>query len=244
MYKPIDNKDLIEIQTYELNSNYLKDPEYSEGISGFYTENINNNKILVFFNGVNISSGYYDVINSNTFIINSYPKDDQDVITYNPVPSSAVEYKFDYTGQEYIGNINYAVGQTYNIFLNGQKLINNYNYFADNRITFNGEFLTINGDYLVYTEDIIMNTSTILDTGELYIIEDNKLNSITGSNSNLIKINPDYGSNFVWLNGILQKEFEDHLFTSCNNNAIQSYVKREEKSLEIFNRENNRFNII
>jgi len=248
LYKPVDNKDFIEVQSYELFDN-LRSTTYSLGGNVYTSEtNLNNNKNLVFFNGVDIMSGYYNINNIKQFIIDPYKKDNKDNVFYKQFPLNSFEQKFDYIGQNEISGI-VTQSSGLNLFLNGQKLINNYNYhylfeynFGD--LLYYGDNLTYYGDNLTMTSYIALNNSTLLTTGEIYILEDNAVKSITGSNTGFFDLKPNYGSDMVWLNGILQKEFDDYILLSCNNDSIQEYQQKYSKEQPIYVSESYRFNAV
>ena len=246
LYKPIDNKDFIEVQSYEIFNN-LRSTSYSLGGDIYTSEtNLNDNKNLVFFNGVDIMSGYYQINDIRKLIIDPYKGDYKDNVFYKQFPSNSFEYKFDYTGQNQLLGI--TIPSTgLNLFLNGQKLINNYNYqyfyeynFGD--LLYNGDNLNYFGDNLTIAAYIGLNNSTLLTTGEIYILEDNAVQYITGSNTGFFNLKPNYGSDMVWFNGILQKEFDDYILLSCNNDVIQDYQQKPSKDQSIYISESYRFN--
>lgn len=128
--KQIDNEDIMEIQVYKNIDNTLEFPTYSPLNRIFIADDINVNKnLLMFFNGVNISSGNYTIIgNEARFIINPYAKDDTDTISYTLAQFTDTKSDtFNYTTGEdiIIGNPNNI---NFNLFLNGQKLISGLNY--------------------------------------------------------------------------------------------------------------------
>jgi hypothetical protein len=330
LYKPIDNKDYVEVQSYELFDN-LRNTTYSFGGNTYTSEtDFSGYKNMVFFNGVDIGSGYYRMQDIKKFIIDSYTKDSKDNVYYKRNISNAKEFKFEYSGQEYLSNA-FSGSIDYNVFLNGQKLIENYNF---THYPYNSAFVTgdlsvpgITGYYYksgesnlwigpTYTNpssfliksflfkdsasgwrilssaygapgfigvplysgtaseypwdsnfntayvgpasvppypDVIqnplnsriyINNDTTLATGEIYIIEDKYLVNITGSNTGFFDLKPNYGSDMIWLNGILQKEFDDYILLSCNNDSMQSYGQKEPKEGSIYNSESYRFNAI
>jgi hypothetical protein len=247
LYKPIDNKDFIEVQTYELFDN-LRSTTYSLGGNIYTSEtNLDNNKNLVFFNGVDIMSGYYQINDIKKLIIDTYKADYKDNVFYKQFPVNSFEYKFDYTGQNQVLGIS-TPSDTLNLFLNGQKLINNYNYeyvyfpYPNGNLLYNGNNLTYYGDNLTITSYIVLNNSTLLTTGEIYILEDNAVKYTTGSNTGFFDLKPNYGSDMVWFNGILQKEFDDYILLSCNNDTIQDYQQKSFKEQPIYISEFYRFN--
>jgi hypothetical protein len=128
--KQIDNQDIIDIQLYKNIDNTLEFPSYSPLNKIYIADDIHDNKnLLLFFNGVNISSGNYTIIgNEGRFIINEYQKDDQDTISYTLAQFTDTKSDtFNYTtGEDIIienpNNINF------DLFLNGQKLISGLNY--------------------------------------------------------------------------------------------------------------------
>jgi hypothetical protein len=248
LYKPIDNKDFIEVQTYQIFDN-LKSTTYSLGGDVYTSEtNLNDNKNLVFFNGVDIMSGYYQINDIKKLIVDAYKGDYKDNIFYKQFPSNSFEYKFDYTGQnQLLGIASLSTGL--NLFLNGQKLINNYNYqyfpeYPFGALLYYGDNLTYYGNNLTITSYITLNNHTLLATGEIYILEDNAIKYITGSNTGFFDLKPNYGSDMVWLNGILQKEFDDYILLSCNNDVIQDYQQKSSKEQTIYASESYRFNAI
>jgi len=257
IYKPIDNKDFIEVQSYELFDN-LRNTTYSLGGDVYTSENsLNSNKNHIFFNGIDIMSGYYQISNIKKLIIDPYKKDDKDHVSYKQFPLNTFDKIFDYSGQNHIaGTTIHSVGV--NVFLNGQKLINNYNYniipfidllFNDGNISYIGEDIscstndTIDStiEYLRYF--IRLNNDTILTSGEMYISEDNAIKYTTGSNTGFFDLKPNYGSDMMWLNGILQRQFDDYVLLSCNNNTIQDYEQKPIKNQPIYASQAYRFNI-
>jgi hypothetical protein len=161
--KQIDNEDIMEIQVYKNIDNTLEFPTYSPLNRIFIADDINDNKnLLIFFNGVNISSGNYTIIgNEGRFIINPYAKDDTDTISYTLAQFTDTKSDtFNYTtGEDIIienpNNINF------NLFLNGQKLISGLNYTSQRFIdtvlitgvtgidkdSFNGTYTRTSGAY-------------------------------------------------------------------------------------------------
>jgi hypothetical protein len=248
LYKPIDNQDFIEVQTYELFNN-LRTTTYSLGGNIYTSEtNLDNNKNLIFFNGIDIMSGYYEINDIKKLIIDPYKSDYKDNVFYKQFPSNTFEYKFDYIGQNQIFGIN-SPSTGFNLFLNGQKLINHYNYeyinFGyPNDLLYDGVNLSYLGDDLTMTSYILLNNNTLLTTGEIYILADDALKYITGSNTGFFDLKPNYGSDMVWLNGILQKEFDDYILLSCNNDVIQDYQQKSPKEQAIYEFEPYRFNAI
>jgi len=248
LYQPIDNKDFIEVQSYELFNN-LRSTSYSLGGDIYTSEtNLNNNKNLVFFNGVDTMSGYYQINDIKKLIVDPYKGDYKDNVFYKQFPSNSSEYKFDYTGQSELFGID-SPSRELNLFLNGQKLINNYNYqyfyeYNLGDLLYNGDNLNYFGDNLSIAAYIRLNNSTLLTTGEIYILEDNALKYITGSNTGFFDLKPNYGSDMIWLNGVLQKEFDDYILLSCNNDVIQDYQQKSPKEQPIYASESYRFNAI
>jgi len=256
IYKPIDNKDFIEVQSYELFDN-LKNTTYSLGGDVYTSENsLKNNKNHIFFNGIDIMSGYYQISDIKKLIIDPYKKDDKDHVSYKQFPLNTFEKRFDYSGQNYITGISLQ-STGLNVFLNGQKLINNYNYdiLASVDLLYYGDNITYYGDDISYADDaaysisaylksfIRLNNDTILTSGEMYISEDNAIKYTTGSNTGFFDLKPNYGSDMMWLNGILQKQFDDYILLSCNNNTIQDYEQKPIKDQLIYTSEAYRFNI-
>jgi hypothetical protein len=328
LYKPIDNKDYVEVQTYELFDN-LRNTTYSFGGNVYTTETeFSGNKNLVFFNGVDIMSGYYEIADIKKFIIDPYTKDSKDNIYYKKFLSTAQELKFEYTGQEYLPNFS---GSKYNVFLNGQKLSKGYDFmhypYASALVTGNLSILSSTGyyyqsgdsdlwigpkftqtfpfpsviSYFLYKDSssgwrilssnfgapefigvplysgtaseypwnsnfntnyvgpasvppypsiiqnplhsrIYIDKNIVLTTGEIYAIQDNAILNITGSNIGFFNIYPNYGSDLVWLNGILQKEFDDYILLSCNNDLIEADGQKAPKEETIYTSESYRFN--
>jgi hypothetical protein len=252
-YKPIDNKDFLEIQTYELFNN-IKNLDYSLGGDIYNSKFDLKNKNLIFFNGVDIMSGYYEIKDIKKLFINAYKKDFKDNVLYKELPNNVKEYKFSYTGQDkvFFDGMNYT---GLNLFLNGQKLINNYNYsyvsnigdlyIFDEKITYYGVGISYydltNTNYNETSRYIYINNNTLNATGEMYITEDPAVKYTTGQNE-FLNLEPNYGSDLIWLNGILQNEFEDYIFLSCNNNSIKSQEQKISKIEPIYYFEPYRFN--
>ena len=247
LYKPIDNQDFIEVQTYELFNN-LRNASYSLGGNIYTSEtNLDNNKNLVFFNGLDIMSGYYRINDIKKLIVDAYKGDYSDNIFYKQFPSNSSEYKFDYTGQSELFGID-SPSIEFNLFLNGQKLINHYNYqfisypYPNGNLLYNGNNLTYYGENIMIGSYIVLNNNTLLTTGEIYVFDDNAIKYITGSNTGFFDLEPNYGSDLIWFNGILQKEFDDYILLSCNNDVIQDYQQKSPKEESIYGSESYRFN--
>jgi hypothetical protein len=78
-----------------------------------------------------------------------------------------------------------------------------------------------------------------LATGEIYVVQDDYFNQITGANLKLAILNQNYYNEKIWLNGIFQNR--NYLSTSCINTLLQPTGDIEDKNQDIFNNEYNRF---
>lgn len=257
IYKPIDHKDFIEVQSYEIFDN-LKNTTYSLGGDIYTSENsLNNNKNHIFFNGIDIMSGYYQISDIKKLIIDPYKKDDKDHVSYKQFPLNTFEKRFNYSGQNQVTGISIQP-MGLNVYLNGQKLINDYNYAIVPiiEVLYNGVNISYYGDNISYSINdptystseyvssfIKLNNDTILTSGEMYISEDNAIKYTSGSNTGFFNLKPNYGSDMVWLNGILQKQFDDYILLSCNNEVIQDYEQKPIKAQPIYTSEAYRFNL-
>jgi hypothetical protein len=72
---------------------------------------------------------------------------------------------------------------------------------------------------------------------------DNAIKYTTGSNTGFFDLKPNYGSDMMWLNGILQRQFDDYVLLSCNNDTIQDYEQKPIKDQPIYASQAYRFNI-
>lgn len=149
----IDDQDIYNINLYRDVTNKIEIPNYSL-LNNIYitTDNINNKSKLIFFNGVSIPtggnsiSGGYFLSGDNKFIINMYTKSINDTVLYSASDyTGSAHYKLSYTGESknelfefkydpqnviYPETFNYLKSGNPNpsVFLNGQKLLNNYQY--------------------------------------------------------------------------------------------------------------------
>jgi hypothetical protein len=223
----LDKDDVFDIQLYKDVDTKVEIPDYSFLNKNYLTQDILVGKqLLIFFNGVNISSGNYQILGSeNKFAVTSYDKDINDTINYSLSSYSDIEsYLFDninnpisgYTSGGQISN------KKYNIFLNGQKLISGLNYKISGA-----------SNYLYLKDD--------LSEGEIYVIQDNFLTGITGTNLKLYNPSIKYNNERIWMNGIFQNKNENYLLTSCVNNMLQATGDIRPKNQIIFNNEYNRF---
>jgi hypothetical protein len=223
----LDKDDVFNIQLYKDVDTKVEIPDYSFLNKNYLTQDILVGKqLLIFFNGVNISSGNYQILGSeNKFAVTSYDKDINDTINYSLSSYSDIEsYLFDninnpISGYTSGGQIN---NKKYNIFLNGQKLISGLNYKISGA-----------NNYLYLKDD--------LSKGEIYVIQDNFLTGITGTNLKLYNPSIKYNNERIWMNGIFQNKNENYLLTSCINNMLQATGDIRPKNQIIFNNEYNRF---
>lgn len=224
----LDNLDLFQIQFYKDVEAKIEFPEYSILNKIYITEDdITTKNTLIFFNGVNIASGNYQVLSgSNTrFSIASYDKTAQDLVNYSLSDFSDLEfYSFYHTGAigpEYVfvGDVN---SEKYDVFLNGQKLISGFNYLISGV-----------SSHLYLKSD--------LPTGTVYVAQDEFISGVTGSNIKLYNNSLIYNNERIWLNGIFQNKRENYVLTSCVNKMMQATGEIEYKSESIFSNEYYRF---
>jgi hypothetical protein len=225
----LDSKDIFNIQLYKDVDTRVEIPDYAILSKHYLTQDtLTDRNLLIFFNGVNISSGSYQIFGSDTrFIIDNYDKDSKDFVSYSLSSFSSIEnYLFNFDASTspvgnyiFISNLN---NKKYDVFLNGQKLISGLNYINSG-----------------------INNSLYLDknlpTGTLYVTQDNFDYQVTGSNLKLYRSNEDYNNERIWLNGIFQNKNENYLLTSCINTILQATGDIEAKDESIFNNEYYRF---
>jgi hypothetical protein len=143
----LDSKDIFNIQLYKDVDTKVEIPDYAILSKNYLTQDtLTDRNLLIFFNGVNISSGSYQIIGSDTrFIIDNYDKDSKDFVSYSLSSFSSIEnYLFNFDNDNpatgdyiFITNLD---NKKYDTFLNGQKLINGLDYVKYNKQT------QINGD--------------------------------------------------------------------------------------------------
>lgn len=225
----LDNGDIFDIQLYEDVDTKVEIPDYAILSKNYLTQDtLTDRNLLIFFNGINISSSSYQIIGSNTrFIINNYDKDSKDFVSYSLSSFSDIEnYVFNFNNDDpavddyiLITNLN---NKKYDVFLNGQKLISGLNYINSG-----------------------INNSLYLDKnlpdGTLYITQDNFNYKVTGSNLKLYHSTENYNNERIWLNGVFQNKNENYLLTSCINTMLQATGDIERKNESIFNNEYYRF---
>jgi hypothetical protein len=225
----LDQEDIFNIQLYKDVDNKFEIPDYSLLNENYLTQDVITDKeLLIFFNGINTSSGDYQIIGNNKFKIISVDKDfDDDVIYSLSSLSNAESYLFNNVnplvdGHVSLGEINN--NKKYNVFLNGQKLISGLDY----RITGIGiDYLALIGNQLA--------------SGQVYAIEDNFLTGVTGANLKLYNPLIKYNNERIWVNGVLQNKNENYILTSCINNMLLATGDIEIKKEIIFQNEYNRF---
>jgi hypothetical protein len=143
----LDSKDIFNIQLYKDVDTKVEIPDYAILSKNYLTQDtLTDRNLLIFFNGVNISSGSYQIFGSDTrFIIDNYDKDSKDFVSYSLSSFSSIEnYLFNFDNDNpatgdyiFITDLN---NKKYDTFLNGQKLINGLDYVQYNKQT------QINGD--------------------------------------------------------------------------------------------------
>lgn len=224
----LDNLDLFDIQFYNDVEAKIEVPDYSILNNIYITQDdITTKNTLIFFNGVNMASGNYQVLSgSNTrFFIDSYNKTSQDLVNYSLSDFSELEfYSFNNTGAigtEYIfvGDVN---NKKYDVFLNGQKLVSGL-------------------DYLISGGSNYLYLKSNLATGTVYVAQDEFISGVTGSNIKLYNNSLVYNNERIWLNGIFQNKKENYILTSCVNKMMQATGEIEYKSESIFSNEYHRF---
>jgi hypothetical protein len=224
----IDSTDIFEVQLYQDSQSKIEYPEYGI-LNSIYVpqDNLANKNVLIFFNGINISSGDYKITsNGNKFTISSYNKDINDTVSYILSSQTGFEnYTYNnttgsvYNGYVFVGKLN---SKKYDIFLNGQKLISGENYI-------------ISGS----NRDLYLKTD--LAPGEVYAYEDNFLSGTTGTNIKLYSPNINYNNEKIWVNGLFQNKNENYILTSCINTVLHATGDIEVKGENIFNNEYHRF---
>lgn len=228
--KKLNSDDLFNINLYKDVNAIVDKPNFSL-LNNIYIsteDDLNEENILIFFNGVNIASNEYQISSSeDKFTISKYNKDSNDLILY------ALSDRKNFKNKVYIGNQGIAftgiASNKYNLFLNGQKLIDGYNY---------ARFLS--GANFVEAANFNISIDNL---DQIYVKEDDYEVSLTGSN--IKTYNPDYNYNNekIWLNGIFQDKIQDYILTSCYNNIMQATGDIEPKNETIFNNEYYRFNL-
>jgi len=133
--KQIDNKDIAEIQLYRNIDNTLEFPSYSPLDKVYIADDVGTNKnLLIFFNGVNISSGNYTIVGGNQgrFKINlTGYYFDADTVSYTLAQFTNTKSDlFNYTTGEDIAIAN-PNNINFDLFLNGQKLISGLDYTSE-----------------------------------------------------------------------------------------------------------------
>jgi hypothetical protein len=224
----LDSTDIFEVQLYNDSQSKIEFPEYGI-LNDIYVnqDNLTNKNVLIFFNGINISSGDYTITsNGNKFTISSYNKDIDDTVSYVLSSYTGIEnYAFSNTtgsvhnGYVFVGKLN---NKKYDVFLNGQKLISGENYLISGL------------DYNLYLK-------TDLAAGEVYTYEDNFISGTTGTNIKLYNPSISYNNEKIWVNGLFQNKNENYLLTSCVNTILQATGDIEIKGESIFDNEYHRF---
>jgi hypothetical protein len=129
----LDSKDIYNINYYRDVTNRVEVPNYSL-LDNIYitTDNLNTKSKLIFFNGISIPTGdtnidgRYFTSGNTKFVITTYEKDVKDLVIYSISDYSGSKYtNINYTGQPI--EFDYPQDKA-NLFLNGQKIINNINY--------------------------------------------------------------------------------------------------------------------
>ena len=225
----LDNEDIFDIQLYKNFDTRVEVPSYSILNKNYLTQDtLTNRNLLVFFNGVNVPSGNYQIIgNNDRFTINDLDKNTTDFVSYSLSSFSDIENYILYFNNNNPATGNYILlsnlnNKKYDVFLNGQKLISGLNYI--NSGVNNSLFLNKN-----------------LPTGTVYVTQDDFSSRATGSNLKLYNSTENYNNERIWVNGIFQNKNENYLLTSCINTILQATGDIETKNESIFNNEYNRF---
>jgi len=227
----LDSNDLFNINLYK-DVNAIVDKPIFSLLNNVYisaADDLTEENILIFFNGVNIASNEYQISSSeDKFTISKYNKDSNDLILYT------LSSRKDFKNKVYIGNTNIALtgitSDKYNLFLNGQRLISGYNYT---------QYLSgVN-----FVQAVNFTNTSVDNNDQIYVKEDDYYISITGSN--IKTYNPDYNYNNekIWLNGIFQSKIQDYILTSCYNEMMKPTEDIDTKNESIFNNEYFRFNL-
>jgi hypothetical protein len=229
----LDSDDIFEIQLYKDVETKIEIPNYASA-SDIYTTNdiLDNRSLLIFFNGQNINSGHYELLNNNTnFRIDQSSDSINDVVLYTISNFSDNDsFIFDNTGQninsnsfKYVGKLNNNI---YDVYLNGQKLISGLNY------TISG---SNSGLYL----------RELLPSGEVYAVRDNFFHRITGNNFKYYSPSAiNYNNERIWVNGLYQNKNENYILTSCFNKSLLSNEDLKTKNNAIFTGDYYRFNLV
>jgi hypothetical protein len=213
--KQIDNQDIAEIQLYRNIDNTLEFPNYSELDKVYIADDVGTNKnLLIFFNGVNMSSENYTIVGGNQgrFKINlTGYYFDQDNVSYTLAQFTDTQSNtFSYTTGEDItienpNNINF------DLFLNGQKLISGLDYtstrFIDKVIINGGQFPKLTGIYQRNSNSY--NVFTGISGNVIYYDNTEQMWSLSGSGQNESRT---YGSS-IYLNPLVSWTFDSGLNT-------------------------------
>jgi hypothetical protein len=229
----LDSDDIFEMQLYKDVETKVEIPSFAP-ISNIYISNdiLSNRSLLIFFNGQNISSGNYQLLNNDTsFTIDKINDGTNDLVLYTISSFSDTDtFIFDNTGQninsnlfKYVGKLNNNV---YDIYLNGQKLISGLNY-------------TISGS----NTGLYLRESS--PSGEIYVIRDNFFYKVTGNNFKYYSPSGiNYNNERIWLNGLYQNKGENYILTSCTNKSLLTNNELELKNKPIFTEDYYRFNLV
>jgi hypothetical protein len=231
----LDSDDIFEIQLYKDVDTKIETPNYANGSNIYITNDmLADRNLLIFFNGQNINSGHYELLNNNTnFRIDQSSDNINDVVLYTISNFSEIDtFIFNNTGEnpnsnslKYVGKLN---NNLYDVFLNGQKLISGLNYIVSG----------LNSNTGLYLREK-------LPSGEVYAIRDNFFYKATGNN---LKYYSPYGINYnnerIWVNGLYQNKNENYLLTSCFNKLLLTNQELKTKNNSIFSGDNYRFNLV
>jgi hypothetical protein len=169
----LDSQDIFNINFYKDVNAIVDYPNYSYLDKTYIADNdLGEKNVLIFFNGVNIASNEYQISASeDRFKISKYDRDQNDLILYT------LSSQRNFKDQVSIGNNSiFLTGinlDKYNLFLNGQKLINNYNYSGENVYVLNTE---LSGSQELNTTGYFGNSTAMSADGNIAIIGEYRFN--------------------------------------------------------------------
>jgi hypothetical protein len=159
--KKLDSNDIFEIQLYKDVETKIEIPNYANASDTYLTNDIlDNRNLLIFFNGQNINSGHYQLLNNNTnFRIEQTSDNINDVVLYTISNFSDVDtYIFNNTGIDTSTNINILKPNINYIF---RSAINNaLSEIFDPRI------------FSPYADSILINNESIFTIGSNWTYAD------------------------------------------------------------------------
>lgn len=214
----LDSQDIFNINLYKDVNAIVDSPNYSFLDKVYIADDdLTEKNLLIFFNGVNIASNEYQITASeDKFKITKYDPDQNDLILY------ALSSKSNFNDQIVIGSnsilLTGITSDKYNLFLNGQKLINNYNYSGDTTYILNS---TLSGSQELGTTGQFGNSTAMSADGNIAIVGEyrfnhNTLGVPTGA-AWVIKNNNGNWSKFKRLSGLYRNTFNYFGYSSATN---------------------------